>query len=211
MKRVLLFVLCATAITAGEIEKGLASWYGEPFHGQKAASGELYDMERLTAAHRTLPFGTNVRVRRLDSGASVVVRINDRGPEPESRIIDLSRAAAMELGIMAPGVVPVAVEVLDGPVANAPASNPKALFAVQVGTFRNIDNARRTRDAMQQRYGAARMVAHYRDGELWSVLAGERTTRAEAESLAAEIRALAQGMESAYVVPLAPAAASEAD
>jgi rare lipoprotein A len=206
MKRVLLVVLSSAVLAAGDLEHGLASWYGEPFHGQRAASGEIYDMEQLTAAHRTLPFGTSVRVRRLDSGAAIVVRINDRGPELESRVIDLSRAAAQELGIVAPGVVPVALEVV-----NAPVLSPQAVFAVQVGTFRNFDNARRTRAAMEQRYGAARIVARHRDGELWSVLAGERATRAAAESLAGEIRAQAKGMESAYVVELAPVTAAEAD
>jgi len=206
MKRVPLVFLLSTALGAGDLEQGLASWYGEVFHGQRSASGEVFDMEQLTAAHRTLPFGTSVRVRRLDSGASIVVRINDRGPELESRIIDLSRAAALELGIVEPGVVPVALEVV-----NAPASNPKAVFAVQVGTFRNFDNAQRTRAAMEQRYGAARIVARHRPGELWSVLAGERATRAAAESLAGEIRTLAKGMETAFVVELAPLPVAEAD
>jgi rare lipoprotein A len=96
-------------------ERGLASWYGEPYHGQKAASGEIYDKEQLTAAHRTLPFGTSVRVRRLDGNKSVVVRVNDRGPYVESRIIDLSQAAATKLGMTHLGVLPVILEVLDGP------------------------------------------------------------------------------------------------
>ncbi len=91
-------------------ESGIASWYGAPYHGQRSASGEIYDQEKLTAAHRTLPFGTRVRVRRLDRDESVVVRINDRGPFVKSRIIDLSHAAAVRLGMT--GVAPVTLEVV---------------------------------------------------------------------------------------------------
>lgn len=98
-------------------EKGLASWYGTPYDGQPSASGEIYHQEELTAAHRTLPFGTLVRVRRLDNQKSVVVRINDRGPFIQSRVIDLSRAAARLLGMKSAGLAPVALEVLDAPAA----------------------------------------------------------------------------------------------
>src|SRR5689334_4610388 len=98
---------------AASAEDGLASWYGQPFHGQIAASGEPYDAAGFTAAHRTLPFGTAVRVRRVDSGETVVVRVTDRGPYCRNRIIDLSEAAAKRLGMTAPGVVPVALEVVD--------------------------------------------------------------------------------------------------
>ncbi|MCS6954662.1 MAG: septal ring lytic transglycosylase RlpA family protein, partial [Bryobacteraceae bacterium] len=78
----------------GWTETGIASWYGRPYHGRRAASGEIYDMEQLTAAHRTLPFGTWVLVRNLDNQRTVTVRIHDRGPFVEGRIVDLSRAAA---------------------------------------------------------------------------------------------------------------------
>jgi rare lipoprotein A len=222
IKPILLAVIASTALAAGalaqpESEQGLASWYGEPFHGQRAASGEIYDMEQLTAAHRTLPFGTSVRVRRLDSGASVVVRINDRGPDVESRIIDLSLAAARKLGLVEPGIAPVTVQVVEGvetPVVSEKAAiigAKSAAFAVQVGTFRNFDNALRTRAAMEQRYGSARIVVRHRDGDLWSVLAGGCASRAEAESLAGDIRTHAKGMESAYVVQIDPGASAEAD
>lgn len=98
-------------------EKGLAGWYGAPYDGQPSASGEIYHQEELTAAHRTLPFGTLVRVRRLDNQKSVVVRINDRGPFIQSRVIDLSRAAARRLGMNSAGLAPVELEVLDAPAA----------------------------------------------------------------------------------------------
>ena len=95
----------------GHTETGMASWYGKKFHGRKTANGERYNMNALTAAHRTLPFGTVVRVTNLDNGRSVVVRINDRGPFKKGRIIDLSRKAARELDMIGPGVVKVRLKV----------------------------------------------------------------------------------------------------
>ena len=100
------------AAPAGGAEEGLASWYGRPYHGRPTASGEKYDMHRMTAAHRTLPFGTRVEVTRLDTGRKVVVRINDRGPFVPGRILDLSRAAAEKLEMLRDGVVRVRIRVL---------------------------------------------------------------------------------------------------
>lgn len=91
----------------GEIARGLASWYGEKFHGRRTASGERFDMNALTAAHPSLPFGSRVRVRNLRNGREVEVRINDRGPFTGGRVIDLSRAAAQVLGLVQAGVGPV--------------------------------------------------------------------------------------------------------
>jgi rare lipoprotein A len=89
------------------LAKGMASWYGPGFHGRRTASGERYDMHALTAAHKTLPFGTKVRVRSVHTGKEVVVRINDRGPYKHQRIIDLSQAAMVALGLMGRGVTEV--------------------------------------------------------------------------------------------------------
>jgi len=91
---------------------GLASWYGPGFHGKKTASGEIYDQNKLTAAHKTLPLGSKARVTNLDNGNAVEVEINDRGPFVEGRVIDLSRAAAGALGIVKSGTVPVQVELI---------------------------------------------------------------------------------------------------
>lgn len=93
-------------------QTGVASWYGEPYHGRPTASGEIYNQWALTAAHPTLPFGTIVRVRNEKNRREVDVRINDRGPFVRGRIIDLSREAAGRLGMINDGVVPVRVEVL---------------------------------------------------------------------------------------------------
>ena len=98
--------------TAPELERGKASWYGPGFQGRRTANGERFDMNALTAAHRTLPFGTLVRVRNDQNGREVVVRINDRGPYVGDRIIDLSRAAAAALGLLQTGEGPV---ILMGP------------------------------------------------------------------------------------------------
>lgn len=94
------------------IETGIASWYGPGYQGRTTASGERFNMRDRTAAHRTLPFGTRVRVTRTDTGKSVVVRINDRGPFVDGRIIDLSRRAARDLDMIDAGIAPVEVRVL---------------------------------------------------------------------------------------------------
>ncbi len=130
----------------GYTEEGNASWYGAPFHGRRASNGELYDMYKLTAAHRTLPFDTVVRVTNLTNGKSTVVRITDRGPFVENRIIDLSLAAAREIESVGPGVVPVRLEILS-------AIDPTAgFFTVQVGAFREHINAERLRDRLSASY-----------------------------------------------------------
>ena len=111
---------CATTGTSGTpgragkgyTQEGLATWYGRNHHGGPTASGERFNMHAMTAAHRTLPFGTMVRVEDLKTGRSVVVRINDRGPYGRGRIIDVSEAAARELGIIDRGIAKVRIVVL---------------------------------------------------------------------------------------------------
>jgi rare lipoprotein A len=112
-----LFTLAGCAATSprevpGGSSVGLASWYGAWHHGRRAASGEVFDMHRLTAAHRSLPFGTRVRVTNLENGRSVVVRVTDRGPYVADRAIDLSREAARALGMLRPGLARVRLELL---------------------------------------------------------------------------------------------------
>lgn len=132
---------------AGYTEEGNASWYGIPFHGRHASNGEIYDMHQLTAAHRTLPFNTKVRVTNLNNGKSTIVRITDRGPFVEGRIIDLSMAAAREIDSIGPGVVPVRLEVLSAVV------DPTAgFFTVQVGAFHDRGNAERLRERLSPSY-----------------------------------------------------------
>jgi rare lipoprotein A len=118
------------------MEEGLASWYGggDGFEGKPTASGEIMDGRKLTAAHRTLPLGTWVDVVNRDSGRTVRVKINDRGPFVKGRIIDLSRAAALEVGAMGPGVVPVRITVVQpGPAVLE--LSPTGRWSVQIGSF----------------------------------------------------------------------------
>ncbi|MFI5093264.1 MAG: septal ring lytic transglycosylase RlpA family protein [Candidatus Acidiferrum sp.] len=136
-----------TPAPEGYVEEGNASWYGVPFNGRRASNGEIYDMYKMTAAHRTLPFDTMVRVTNLNNGKSATVRITDRGPFVENRIIDLSLAAAREIESVGPGVVPVRVEVL------TPGIDPTGgYFTVQVGAFRDPTNAQRLRDRLNLSY-----------------------------------------------------------
>ena len=104
----------------GYTETGVASWYGAPYHGRRAASGEIYDMRKLTAAHRTLPFETWVEVTNLSNGRRVKVRINDRGPFVKGRIIDLSMAAADEIQMIRPGTARVQLRVIRPPDRRIP-------------------------------------------------------------------------------------------
>jgi rare lipoprotein A len=131
---------------SGHTEEGNASWYGAPFHGRHASNGEIYNMYKLTAAHRTLPFETMVRVTNLNNGKSTVVRIIDRGPFVGNRVIDLSLAAARELDAVGAGVVPVRVEVLGSVDPTA------GFFTVQIGAFSDRANAEHLRERLSASY-----------------------------------------------------------
>ncbi len=122
--------------------QGIASWYGGKFHGRLTSSGEVFDTNEMTAAHRQLPFGTLVKVTNLDNGRSTVVKINDRGPFVEGRIIDLSRAAAEALDMLASGVAHVSLEI----VAFA---GDKDMYAIQVGAYGQEANAEKARRALE--------------------------------------------------------------
>lgn len=163
MKRIVALLL-ALSITCGcalirrepspprikRVEVGWASWYGKKFHGRRTASGEVYDMYQLTAAHKILPLGTGVMVTHVRNGKSVMVTINDRGPFVRGRIIDLSYTAAQALGMVEEGVAKVRVEVLGkGP---APTSSPEGPFTVQVGSFISRSNAFSLREELQKVY-----------------------------------------------------------
>jgi rare lipoprotein A len=171
-----------TPAPAGYTEEGNASWYGDPFHGRHAANGEIYDMNKMTAAHRTMPFETVVRVTNLNNGKSTTVRITDRGPFVDNRIIDLSRAAAQEIDSIGPGVVPVRLEVLGNVDVTA------GYFTVQVGAFRDRGNAERLRDRLNVVYSPI-FIQQYdsADGAFYRVrvgkIFGEETAQEYAEQL----------------------------
>jgi rare lipoprotein A len=176
----------------GAVETGIASWYGHPYHGRRAADGETYDMETLVAAHRTLPFNTWVRVYNLNNNKTVDVRIIDRGPFVDGRIIDLSHAAAQAIDMIGPGIAQVRVEILSTPATGAPTA-----FAVQVGAFRDRANAERSRAGMQARYGRAQLVL---EQGFWRVLVGQEATQEAAEALAARIRQDSPENKTSFVV-----------
>jgi len=121
----------------GYTATGMASWYGTKFHGGRTSSGETYNMYSMTAAHKTLPLPSYVQITNLDNGRSTVVRINDRGPFHDDRIIDLSYAAANRLGVLSAGTAKVEVRLVAAPVAN---NSGKKVY-VQAGAFTELENA----------------------------------------------------------------------
>lgn len=161
----------------GEPEVGLASWYGPTFHGRPTASGETYDMDAATAAHRTLPFGTRVRIENLDNGRVTTVTINDRGPFVGDRILDVSRRAARDLGMIGPGTARVRITVVEAP-------SPIGCWMVQLGAFSSQANARSRRDQLASQGLDVRVVASP-DG-LYRVQAGPYSEQEVARSVAAE-------------------------
>jgi rare lipoprotein A len=171
-------------------ERGLASWYGKKFHGRKTSSGEVYNMYAMTAAHKTLPLGTYVRVRNLDNGSEIDVRVNDRGPFVAGRIIDLSYTAAKELGVVGPGTAPVEVTALgmasgvaDGRQTYVEMDYEHGRFTVQVGAFLEQANARRLQNKLAESYENAHVVTYF-DGQktFYRVRVGRLTTLSEAEA-----------------------------
>jgi len=132
-------------------ETGMAAWYGKELHGKKTASGELFDMNALTAAHRTLPLGTTIRVTNLDNFKSIKVKITDRGPYIRSRVLDLSLGAARELGFAAQGTARVRIETLE-PVRDS------AFYTVQAATFVEEENARLLKERLSKKFEIVSIV-----------------------------------------------------
>jgi rare lipoprotein A len=165
--------------TDDQVQTGVASWYGHPFDGRLTASGETYDMEKMTAAHRTFPFGTVLRVESLANGSTTEVRINDRGPFVQGRIIDLSHAAAQAISM--PGVANVRLQVI-----SVPPLRGAELFAVQVGAFSQRLEAEKLRAQLEGKYGTAKLVFRDRD-QTWSVLVGLEPTIESANTLALQL------------------------
>jgi rare lipoprotein A len=198
------------AARLGATETGVASWYGRPYHGRRAANGEIYDMEKMTAAHRTLPFGTWLRVTNVSNGKTVNVRITDRGPFIHGRIIDLSHAAAMSVAMVGPGTAKVKLTVIAPPrldVKEPPPPAPTQIasieFAVQVGSYADRRNAERVRAEMERSYGSAKVVIHDGTPPQWRVLVGREATEEAAGQLADRIRGDREGqLPDAFVVRL---------
>jgi rare lipoprotein A len=147
------------------VQTGLASWYGPTFNHRRTSSGEIYDMQQLTAAHRTLPLNTRARVTDLATGKSVVVRITDRGPFVPGRVIDLSLAAAREVGLYQRGTAQVRLEVLESPAS----LDSGGRWAVQIGAFRDSAAAEKLKGRLSRRYHSAKVLDFSGPNQDWWV------------------------------------------
>jgi len=177
------------------VEQGVASWYGIPFHGRQSSSGEVFDMNQFVAAHRTLPFGSVVRVTNLNNGKHTDVRIIDRGPFVRGRLIDLSLAAAHAIDMVGTGVAPVRLELVSSPALLA------GDFSVQVGAFQQRGNADRLRDDLSKHYPV--FVQNYEApaGRLYRVRVGRLASEQAAQRFAAQLER-ERGLRNTFVVRL---------
>jgi rare lipoprotein A len=162
------------------VETGIASWYGAPYHNRRGSNGEIYDMHAMTAAHRTLPLGSIVRVTNPANGNSVIVRITDRGPFIAGRIIDLSKAAAEQIGLVQKGTAEVRVEVLKTPAPIEAGGR----WAVQIGGFEKEEVARDLAGHLSHRYHTARVLTFDSPaGDWWVRVRVKNDLRARAEEI----------------------------
>ncbi len=173
----------------GYFERGTASWYGEKFHGRTTSSGEIYDMYAMTAAHRSLPLPTYARVTNLHNGRSVVVKINDRGPFHDNRLIDLSYVAAAKLGMLESGTAPVEVRAISSPPA-APSVNPST-GSVAVGTTPGSGGA--AGNPVQPAYGSVQGGVPEIAATLFYVQMGAFSQRRNAETLRSAVESSGAG------------------
>lgn len=170
-------------------EEGLASWYGHPYHGRRTSNGEVYDMYQVSAAHREIPLGSWVEVINLSNGRSLTVRINDRGPFVDGRIIDLSYAAASLLGVTGPGVVPVRVRLTHAPQGSSKPDPGR--FSVQVGSFTAEANALALKAELEQKASGVHLVKAQVGGEVYyRIRIGQFASRAEAKRAAERLASL---------------------
>jgi rare lipoprotein A len=171
------------AVTGEYTEEGIASWYGVPFNGHRTSNGEIFDMHQLTAAHRTLPFNSMIRVTNLNNGQQTTVRINDRGPFVAGRIIDLSNAAAKAVGMIGTGTANVRLEMVSG-------ENPySGFFTVQVGAFHVRANAEALQGRLSARYSPVTIqVYDSPTGVFYRVRAGRVASLSGGQTLAEQLR-----------------------
>lgn len=192
----------------GFTQEGVASWYGPDFHGKKTSNGETYDMHAMTAAHKTLPLGVFVKVKNKENGSEAVVRVNDRGPFVKNRVIDLSYAAAKKLGVDVKGTALVRIEALGyaasgktGDYFAEPESYDTGNYSVQVGAFKEYQNAKRLSDELNKLFGYSEIrSATVNGGLFYRVHAGKYTSLKAAEE--AEKNFSEHGYPGSFVVSL---------
>ncbi|HEV3510958.1 MAG TPA: septal ring lytic transglycosylase RlpA family protein [Candidatus Sulfotelmatobacter sp.] len=166
-------------------ETGLASWYGPPYHNRRGSNGEVYNMHAMTAAHRTYPLGSIVRVTNVKTGSVALVRITDRGPFIPGRIVDLSLAAAQKVDVVRPGVAEVKVELMESPAPAGLAGR----WAVQIGGFPDEKTATRVADHLRRRYHTAKVLRFASPaGDWWIRVRVLDDDHQRAQKLAAETR-----------------------
>jgi rare lipoprotein A len=191
----------------GFFEAGVASWYGEPFHAKNTANGEIYNMDAMTAAHKTLPFGTMVMVKNMENNRTTIVRINDRGPFCRGRIIDLSRRAAEEIGMIRKGTAPVEITALgtDAEVlSQADLEGPDSPyftgeFTIQAGAFGSAANAEALKQSIEKITDHVHISPIEKDGaSFYRVRVGPFTSLVQARRM--EERLTQNGFENIFTV-----------
>jgi len=193
---------------SGFKQQGLASWYGKDFHGRKTANGEIYDMHAMTAAHKTLPLGTRIRVKNLNNRKTITVRVNDRGPFVRGRIVDLSYTGAKKLDMAHSGTAPVEIVALE-PLKNQSRPPVKPVlsqknyaagdFTIQVGAFRTRANAEKMQKKLDKRYNNAH-ISDFDDGKerFYRVRVGKCSTLKKAMEY--ESILIGKGFKGAFIV-----------
>lgn len=176
-------------------ESGLASWYGPPYHNRRGANGQLFDQNALTAAHRTLPMNSLIRVTNLTTNQSAVVRVTDRGPFVQGRLLDLSLASAKAIGVWRPGVAKVRVEVFQAPLP----IDDGGRWCVQVGAFKDGDEAVKLRDHLLRKYHTANVIEFTGPTGHWVRIRPQNDDKGRALEIANELKP-AEG--DAYLVRL---------
>jgi len=177
------------------VQTGTASWYGEDFHGKPTASGEVYDMYGYTAAHKTIPLGSKVRVTNLENGRQIIVPVNDRGPFVGDRVIDMSYGSAQRLGMVEEGLAKVRIEVLE-----IPHTYTGGRYTLQFGSFAEKNNARKLAIQLESRgYKPSIEEANVRGNTMYRVRLGSFNSIEGAQSLG---QALTTAGISCYAVGL---------
>ncbi|WP_286036836.1 septal ring lytic transglycosylase RlpA family protein [Vibrio sp. SCSIO 43136] len=179
----------------GFTEKGIASWYGKKFHGHQTSNGEIYDMYSMSAAHKTLPIPSYVKVTNTDNGKTTIVRVNDRGPFHEGRIIDLSYAAAYKLGVIATGTANVEIEYISVEKSNDNPHKPSHQYVIQVAASKHKERAQSLAQEMSKTLETKSFTE--KSGKVYRIFVGPLTDADLTNQLLSKIHS--QGYPSAFI------------